>query len=304
MARIKEWLSDHPAADAASPAQPAIAAEPVTDAREGGRRVIETNIGGKPYRIASDDDYLDHVKGEFEPHMVKLFRGLIDPHHTIFDIGANIGCTSILFSDMGKRVFSFEPSPSTYAFLALNIDTAQCGNVTATNVGLGKEAGNFELTFAKSNRSGAFVSNVTSASQGHQIERIEIAKGDSFVTEHHIEKVDFLKIDVEGFERNVIEGLQETIRRDRPVVVLELNHWCLNVFQRTSVPDFLDFLRGIFPYLFAVDGDDARNLHDPDHAYHVMYHHIVGGLKYANLVGAFDRRQLERFASAYHLDIA
>jgi hypothetical protein len=92
---------------------------------------------------------------------------------------------------------------------------------------------------------------------------------------------------VEGFERNVIEGLQETLTFHRPVVVLELNHWCLNVLQRTSVPDFLDFLRSVFPYLYAIEKDDVRDLHNHNDAYHVMYHHVVGGFKYPNIVAAY-----------------
>jgi hypothetical protein len=71
-----------------------------------------------------------------------------------------------------------------------------------------------------------------------------------------------------------------------------LNHWCLNAFQRTSVPDFFDFLRGVFPFLYAVDGTDVRNLHDPDDSYNVMYQHIAHNFRYPNLVGAFDRSRV------------
>jgi FkbM family methyltransferase len=270
---------------------------------QSGERVVATNIGGKIYQVASDDDYLNHVQGEFEPHMVKLFRSLVGADDVVLDIGANIGCMSILFGDMARQVFSFEPSPSTFVFLDRNIRAAGCRNVTPVNLGLGKEGGSFELTFAKSNRSGGFVSNLTSASTGHQIEKIEIASGDAYIDQQDVSRVDFIKIDVEGFEKNVIEGLAETISRDKPIVTLELNHWCLNAFQRTSVPDFFDFLRGVFPYLYAVDVDDARNLHNNDDAYHVMYYHIVGGFKYANIVGAFDREQLAGFAQTYNLNL-
>jgi len=174
------------------------------------------------------------------------------------------------------------------------------------------------LTFAPNNRSGGFVSNLTSASEGHQVERITIARGDDFIRERQIAKVDFIKIDVEGFEQSVIEGLAATIARDQPIVALELNHWCLNAFQRTSVPDFFDFLRGVFPYLYAVDmrytsnlrdrlhrelmpsfydKKDARNLHDQDAAYHVMYRHILHGSSYPTLVGAFNPTQLTALSS-------
>jgi len=204
--------------------------------RSSEERLVRTKINGKPYSISSDDDYLDHVEGEFEPEMVSLFKSLIQPTDTVLDIGANIGCTSLLFGDLARKVYSFEPSPTTHRWLVQNVQMAKLNNVEPINLGLGKDAGTFELTFAPNNRSGGFVSNLTNASEGHQVEQITIAKGDDFIREHQIAKVDFIKIDVEGFEQSVIEGLAETIAREQPIVALELNHWCLNAFQRTSVP--------------------------------------------------------------------
>jgi FkbM family methyltransferase len=288
-------------------------------------RLVQTKINGKSYSISSDDDYLDHVEGAFEPEMVSLFQSLLQPTDTVLDIGANIGCTSILFGDLTRKVYSFEPSPTTYRWLVQNVQRAKLNNVELINLGLGKDAGTFELTFAPNNRSGGFVSNLTSASEGHQVEKISIAKGDDFISEHQIAKVDFIKIDVEGFEQSVIEGLAATIARDQPIVVLELNHWCLNAFQRTSVPDFFDFLRSVFPYLYAVDmrytsnlrdrlrreilpflydKKDAKNLHHQDDAYHVMYRHILHGSSYPTLVGAFNLTQLDALSSKFGMQLA
>ena len=288
-------------------------------------RLVRTKINGKPYSISSDDDYLDHVEGEFEPEMVSLFQSLLQPTDTVLDIGANIGCTSILFGDLTRKVYSFEPSATTYRWLVDNVQRAKLANVEPINLGLGKDAGTFELTFAPNNRSGGFVSNLTSASEGHQVEQITIARGDDFIRDRQITKVDFIKIDVEGFEQSVIEGLASTIVRDEPIVALELNHWCLNAFQRTSVPDFFDYLRSVFPYLYAVDmryagnlrdriqrellpflydKKDARNLHDQDAAYHVMYRHILHGSSYPTLVGAFKPTQLNSLSSKFGIQLA
>jgi FkbM family methyltransferase len=249
---------------------------------------VVTRIGARQYQLTSDDNYLDHVQGEFEPDMVRLFSKVLRTGDYVLDVGANIGCTSLLFSQSARQVYSFEPSPTTFRLLQENLSEAGAGNVVAANVGLGKGEGAFELTFAPDNRSGGFVSNLTSASAGHTIEQIHIVAGDAYLRDAGIEQVDFIKIDVEGFERNVIEGLAGTIDRCRPVVVLELNHWCLNVFQRTSLPDFFDFLRGVFPCLYAVDQAEVRNLHDSDEAYHVMYQHVVNNFRFPNLVGAFE----------------
>ena len=290
-----------------------------------GERLVHTKINGKSYGISSDDDYLDHVAGEFEPEMVSLFQSLLQPTDTVLDIGANIGCTSLLFGDLARQVYSFEPSPTTHRWLVENVQRAKLNNIEPLNLGLGKDAGTFELTFAPNNRSGGFVSNLISASEGHQVEQITIARGDDFMREHQIAKVDFIKIDVEGFEQSVIEGLAETIARDQPIVALELNHWCLNAFQRTSVPDFFDFLRGVFPYLYAVDmrytsnlrdrlhrellpsfydKKDVRNLHNQDAAYHVMYRHILHGSSYPTLVGAFSPTQLTALSSLFGIQVA
>lgn len=258
-------------------------------------------IGKKRYEIVSDDDYLKHVGDTFEPGMTRLFDVLTKEDHCVLDIGANIGCTAIFFGEKAKQVYCFEPSPSTFTFLEANVSNAGHNNVTCVNVGLGKLELESELTFAPNNRSGGFVSNQIQASAGHVVEKIKIIRGDDFIRANDIPKIDFIKIDVEGFEMDVIEGMRSSIEKFQPVVALELNHWCLNVFQRIAVPDFLDFLRNIFPILYAIDGEDVRDLHNPNEAYVVMYSHIILGFKYPTLVGAFSPAQLSDFSKVYKL---
>ncbi len=66
------------------------------------RSVIEVkvDIGGKTYIITSDDDYLKYMRKKFDPEMVKLFKALANDREVILDIGANIGCTAILFAEL------------------------------------------------------------------------------------------------------------------------------------------------------------------------------------------------------------
>ena len=262
-------------------------------------RCASVIIGKFKYSIYSDDDYLDSVSGTFEPDMVRLFSLLVGSDDVVFDVGANIGCTSILFSQLASKVYSFEPSPSTFQYLEMNVNHANAKNINMFNVGLGNGAGKFTLTFASNNRAGGFVSDKMQASSGHQVEDIIIEIGDDFISKNSIAKLDFIKIDVEGFELNVINGLRSTIMKFEPVVVLELNHWCLNALQRMSVPDFFDALRNIFPFLYAIDKDDIRNLHNSSDAYHVMYHHIVHGFKYPNIVASFSKDRVSDFLTKY-----
>ena len=255
---------------------------------------IFVEIGGKSYLIASDDDYLEHIRNGFEPGLVQIFKSLVSENDTILDVGANIGCSAILFGELSKQVYAFEPSPTTFAFLEKNIKNSGLHNISLNNVGLGDKAGSFTLTFSPANRSGGFVSDRTRANADHTVENIQVTTMDDFVSKLGIACVNFIKIDVEGYEGHVLRGASETLGAFKPTVVLELNHWCLNAFQRTSIPDFFDYLRSIFPILLAIDSSGYLNLHDQDESYTVMYNHIIN-MRFQNIVAAFDENRLDRF---------
>lgn len=240
------------------------------------------SIDGKKYTIESDDDYVESIGDNFEPHMVELFKSVITTRNPVLDIGANIGCTALLFASLAEKVYAFEPSPTTFEYLRKN--SLQASNVEPVNIGLGRQAGTSTLTFAPNNRSGGFISNQMKASAGHTVETIEIKRLDDFIKPLNLNALGFVKIDVEGFEPDVLKGGIWTLRQYAPIVVLELNHWCLNAFQRTSVPDFFDLLRLIFPGVLAVDLD--------------CYLDIVNG-RFPNILCYFHEDQVNVFKSKF-----
>lgn len=255
-------------------------------------------IGGKKYTIVSDDNYLKQIRKRFEPKMVELFKVVATDSKVVLDIGANIGCTAILFGELSKQVYAFEPSQSTFRFLEKNVGSSGLQNISLQNIGLGAESGEFTLTFSPANRAGGFVSNRTQINAGHVTESITIRQLDEVVQSLNLSMIDFIKIDVEGFEGQVLQGATQTLSTYQPVVVLELNHWCLNAFQRTSIPEFFDFLRSTFPILLAIDDSNYLNLHNEDESYTVMYHHILQS-NFPNLLAAFDQSRLEQFRKHY-----
>lgn len=256
------------------------------------------DIGGNNYLISSDDDYLEYIANGFEPEMVKLFHVLAANSKVTLDIGANIGCTAILFSALSEWVYAFEPSPTTFAYLERNVLNSRRNNVFAHNIEVGDSPGKYTLAFSPANRSGGFVTGVTQGSAGHTVEEIVIRPLDEVVSSLGLEHVDFIKIDVEGFEGRVLSSAKNTLLSSRPTVVLELNHWCLNALQRTSIPDFFDLLRSIFPILLAVDGANYMDLHDDNDSYIVMYHHILH-MRFPNVVAGFDEARFEEFRRLY-----
>ena len=229
---------------------------------------------------------------------MQLFRTLVNPSDVVLDVGANIGCTALLLSQLARKVYVFEPAPTTFEFLKQNIERSGMDNVVSLNVALGAASSSSSVTYSPSNRAGGFVSDRTNASSGHQKEEIEIQALDTMMPSAAIPSVDFIKIDVEGFEPHVLRGARQTLDTFRPTVVLELNHWCLNAFQRTSVPDFFDQLLETFPTVLAIHGQGYLDLRHEGERYSVMYHHICRG-KFLNLVGAFDEVKLSRFRCLY-----
>jgi len=261
-------------------------------------REVTVEIGAQKYVLASDDDYLDQLGPVFEPEIVRLFRTLVNPTDVVLDVGANIGCTGLLLSQLARQVYVFEPGLSTFRFLKQNIERSGAGNIVPLNFALGAEASTSSLTYSPSNRAGGFVSDQTSASSGHRMEDIAIQALDTVMPGSAIPSVDFIKIDVEGFEPHVLRGASQTLETFKPTVVLELNHWCLNAFQRTSVPDFFDQLLDTFPIVLGVHGQGYLDVRDEGERYSVMYHHICRG-KFLNLVAAFDEAKLSRFKTLY-----
>ena len=246
-------------------------------------------IGKRNYNIFSDDNYLHEVGNVFEPHMLSLFDVFVDKNDIVADIGANIGLTSIWFSNHAKNVYSFEPSTSTYQILQKNLNSASATNVAAINIGIGSKEENLTITFPKKFRAGAYISQESLPSQEVVCEKIQVSTLDKFFKDKK-EKPSFLKIDVEGYENKVVEGALNLLQLCKPIVVMEMNVFCLNVLHRVCLPDFVDRMKSIFPVLYAIDANNKSilNLHQKGEAYTAMHDHIVNR-RYPNLVGGFHK---------------
>src|SRR4051812_30699299 len=109
-------------------------------------RSVEIAIGRRRWNIVSDDDYLSRLGTDFEPPTVALLDTLFSSGSAVLDVGANIGCTSILFGQRARRVIAFEPSPTTFRYLQRNIENAALPNVELHNLALGATEGTSQLT--------------------------------------------------------------------------------------------------------------------------------------------------------------
>ena len=88
------------------------------------------------------------------------------------------------------------------------------------------------------------------------------------------------------------------LQQHKPVVVMEMNHFCLNVLHRITIPDFIEYMCSVFPYLYAIDTDNKniKNLHDKVECYHVMHEHVVNN-RYPNIVGGYSEKVVKKLKS-------
>lgn len=141
----------------------------------------------------------------------KYFLTRILQHDSVcFDVGANIGLYSLLFLQQSpeSQVFAFEPS-SNFRFLEQNIPYRFKERFSAFHIGLGDKDGVFE--------------NEIWESFGHKKVRdnFTFSTLDSIVQTLLIKKIDVLKIDTDGFETQILDGALETLRKYRPLIVIE-----------------------------------------------------------------------------------
>lgn len=148
------------------------------------------------------------------------------------DIGSNIGYYALLESKIvGKngKVFAIEPSPENFNYLNNNLKLQNSSNTETHQIAIGNQEGTVKLTVGnKSNHSKVVTENQT-IPNGLEVISVPIKKLDTFIQEQNISKIDFVRMDVEGFELNVIEGMKNVLRKLRPMIQVEVHKMFLGV---------------------------------------------------------------------------
>lgn len=165
----------------------------------------------------------------------------VKPGMVIMDIGANIGETAMHMSRITGNegvVHAFEPDPYTFEKLVHHITTNNIQNICIHPFGLGDADGAFTLE-RNAQHSGGNRINAKASGSADSVE-VKIQNGDQIVTSGNF-KPDLIKIDVEGFELHVLKGLENTIRKYRPVLYVEVIDAYLEE-QQTSADEVIAWL--------------------------------------------------------------
>lgn len=162
--------------------------------------------------------------GHYEKETNDLLFEYIKPGHVIIEAGANNGTETLLLSRLvgpHGKVFAFEPVEHIYQTLQINLSINNCNNVVAEKIALGESDGQLYFNVLSEdfcNQGMASKYDDKSADAKILVSQTSI---DSWLLKNNIDRVDFIKMDIQGAEIELIKGAQHTIKKSRPLIFTE-----------------------------------------------------------------------------------
>jgi FkbM family methyltransferase len=194
---------------------------------------------------------LERSGGLYQRDLTALLRRRLAPDAVVVDGGAHIGVLSVLLARLcpAGHVHAFEPVPENHAHLRTNLAANGITNVTPEAIALYSEDGELTLTFDESYPGGSHV--------GDGKCRVRSARLDTWAGERKLDRLDLIKLDVEGVELAVLDGAPETLRRFAPVTIVECNPVALPRFAGAGYRELLQRMRSLFPVVGVIGGGGA-----------------------------------------------
>jgi FkbM family methyltransferase len=154
--------------------------------------------------------------GTYEKGTLNFIKTHLTEGQIFFDIGANIGLMSIFASYcVGKsgKVYAFEANPETAKLLKYNIELNNISNINIVDKAAGNNTGKITIyNHWTGNRGGATLIKPDKETESFEVDLIKIDTVDEYLSIN----IGMMKIDVEGFEMDVLKGLEKILRKDNP----------------------------------------------------------------------------------------
>ena len=149
---------------------------------------------------------------------------------SIIDVGGFIGDSALILSDYtNHNVYTFEPSKHNFENMLKTIKINNKKNIIAINKGLGKKSSKEKLYFYGS-ASTANENNVVNSVSSEYSEEIEIITLDNFVADNNL-LVGLIKVDIEGLEQDFLKGAENTIKTQKPTLIISIYHSASDFFK-------------------------------------------------------------------------
>ena len=215
------------------------------------------NYNGFKLQLKLDDWIQENIffLGEYEKAELKVLATHLKPGEVFLDLGANLGVFTLHASKIvGKsgKVISFEPFSTNHNALGEHIKINNLLNVKIEKLAVGSESGSITLYLDESEENlGMVTANYV---ENAVVEKVEVVSIDSYLEAHPIHSVDFIKIDIEGFEYATLLGLENTLKKHQPKILIEILADIVMQGAEEKVHEFLLKL-GYKKYFISDDGE-------------------------------------------------
>jgi FkbM family methyltransferase len=168
------------------------------------------------------------VSEQFENAERRFTERFLEPGMTVLDLGAHQGLYTLLASKLvgqGGKVFAFEPSSRERRALQSNVRLNRCKNVTIESFAVGDQNTDTDLYVAEPLFSGCSSLKPPAADipASTTLLRVRVVRIDDWIIANPLNRVDFIKLDVEGGELSALKGAQQLLQRTpRPVILAEV----------------------------------------------------------------------------------
>jgi FkbM family methyltransferase len=226
---------------------------------KGSRRTATRN--GVNYAL-DISDYMEHsIYFAYKDEALESLLEIASGCKVIIDVGANIGATALNLAKQHstKMVIGFEPDGGNFAKAQANIRLNNLNNIRLLKRGLGSRSALVRLYKVNPENQG-MNRILTDDAADFDFEEIQVQTLDDFVREEQLD-VDLIKIDVEGYELNVLRGAVETINRCRPKLFIELDDENLKA-HGDSAAELVRFLTGLHYKVKPINSDRIVTEHN------------------------------------------
>ena len=216
-------------------------------------QISQLNVSGIDVEVAGEhgDLYFQQCVEQgniFEP-AVRVADLMLGDTPVVFDIGASIGAVSAAFAKRfpDGKVVAFEAAPSVHRSLQETVRRSTGAPISLVKSAVGNHPGVMRFHEDGNGSGWGFLSEELGGVS------VPVTTVDDAVDSLGIDRVDFIKIDVEGGELGVLQGASKTLTRDRPVVVFEVNVFCLWRYGRTLPQDLFAWVRDRYLHTAVID---------------------------------------------------
>lgn len=167
-----------------------------------------------PHNISS---FIAATFDERDLNIVRFWDRALPPQPVIFDIGANIGLYTLPAGRRAGRegrVYGFEAHPVTFRYLQRNATRRPDPRIVIENLAVGAETGRAMIAFNAANPG---ETHMATESEGG--EQVPVVALDDYCRQRRIDRIDYMKIDVEGYEANVLRGAAGIIAASPDILV-------------------------------------------------------------------------------------